>query len=261
MKRTPILLALSVLVPVSAARAAWTVDKERGSIHDGPIEIGIEPDPLHEGGIVLKKVWQAPKGDWSLDSLPRVEADTGLRPTAIEGSFAAWHYGLRSFALPDTVRSIGRAAFYSCENATNALALPSQLEELGRAAFMGCKNLRGDVAIPAGVRVVGMEAFYGCAGLTGLSFAPGSRLERIDTLAFKRCSGIRGTVDFSPCEALERIDPEAFIGCTPERAVFGEPFRRRVLQSRRRLARRRLRSNRKRSRRNLPIRSPPNSQP
>ena len=148
MKRTPILLALSVLVPVSAARAAWTVDKERGSIHDGPIEIGVEPDPLHEGGIVLKKVWQAPKGDWSLDSLPRVEADTGLRPTAIEGSFAAWHYGLRSFALPDTVRSIGRAAFYSCENATNALALPSQLEELGRAAFMGCRNLRGDVAIP-----------------------------------------------------------------------------------------------------------------
>ena len=231
MKRTPILLALSVLVPVSAARAAWTVDKERGSIHDGPIEIGVEPDAAHEGGIVLKKVWQAPKGDWSLDSLPRVEADTGLKPTTIEGSFAAWHYGLRSFALPDTVRSIGRAAFFSCENATNALALPSQLEELGRAAFMGCRNLGGDLVIPSGVRAIEMEAFYGCAGLTGLSFAPGSRLERIDTLAFKRCGGIRGTVDFSPCEDLARIGPEAFVDCAPERAVFGEPFKRRVAEA------------------------------
>ena len=220
--------AAALVLAAAPVRAAWTVDKERGSIHDGPIEIGIEPDPLHEGGIVLKKVWQAPKGDWSLDSLPRIEADTGLRPTAIEGSFAAWHYGLRSFALPDTVRSIGRAAFLSCENATNALVLPAQLETLGRAAFYCDAKLTGDLVIPSGVDAIEMEAFYGCSGLTGLSFAPGSRLQRIDTIAFKRCGGIRGTVDFSPCEALERIDPEAFIDCTPERAVFGEAFKRRV---------------------------------
>ena len=219
---------LPLLFLALPASAAWTVDAERGSIHDGPIEIGIEKDPAHEGGIVLKKVWQAPKGDWSLDSLPRVEADTGLRPTAIEENFAAWHYGLRSFALPDTVRSIGRAAFFSCENATNALVLPSQLEVLGRAAFYCDSKLAGNLVIPAGVRVVEMEAFYRCSGLTGLSFAPGSRLERIDTIAFKGCGGLRGTVDFSPCEALERIDPEAFIGCGPERAVFGEPFKRRL---------------------------------
>ena len=66
-------VAAALVLAAAPVRAAWTVDKERGSIHDGPIEIGIEPDPLHEGGIVLKKVWQAPKGDWSLDSLPRVE--------------------------------------------------------------------------------------------------------------------------------------------------------------------------------------------
>ena len=91
----PAAIAVAAALEPAAARAAWTVDRERGSIHDGPIEIGIEPDVAHEGGIVLKKVWQAPKGDWSLDALPRIEADTGLRPTAIEGSFAAWHYGLR----------------------------------------------------------------------------------------------------------------------------------------------------------------------
>ena len=172
MKTTAFLSALSAVFLAGAAHAAWTVDETRGSIHDGPVEIGIERDPVHEGGIVLKKVWQAPKGDWNLDSLPRIEADTGLKPTAIEGSFAAWHYGLRSFALPDTVRSIGRAAFFSCENATNALVLPAQLDTLGRAAFMGCKGLGGDLVIPAGVDVVEMEALYGCSGLTGLSFAP-----------------------------------------------------------------------------------------
>ena len=180
--------------------AAWTVDADNSAIHDGEIEITIGPDAAHDGGIVLKKVRQAPKGDWTLDSLPRIEADTGLRPTAIDGSFVAWNSGLRSFALPDTVRSIGRAAFFACENATNTLALPSNLETLGRAAFMGCKNLRGNLVIPAGVRVIEMEAFYGCSGLTGLAFTQGSRLKRIDTLAFKRCGGLRGTVDFSPCE-------------------------------------------------------------
>ncbi len=211
--------------------AAWTVDADNSAIHDGEIEITIGPDAAHDGGIVLKKVRQAPKGDWTLDSLPRIEADTGLRPTAIDGSFVAWNSGLRSFALPDTVRSIGRAAFFACENATNTLALPSNLETLGRAAFMGCKNLRGNLVIPAGVRVIEMETFYGCSGLTGLAFAQGSRLKHIDTLAFKRCGGLRGTVDFSPCEELERIDPEAFVGCGPERTVFGEPFKRRVADS------------------------------
>ena len=183
-KDTIRIISISLFFALAAGPvfAAWTVDADNGAIHDGEIEITIGPDAAHDGGIVLKKVRQAPKGDWTLDSLPRIEADTGLRPTAIDGSFVAWNSGLRSFALPDTVRSIGRAAFFACENATNA-------------------------------------------------FTQGSRLKRIDTLAFKRCGGLRGTVDFSPCEELERIDPEAFIGCGPERAVFGDSFKRRVADS------------------------------
>ena len=229
-----LMAGMASLGEISAAEpvfAAWTVDTDNSSIHNGEIEISIGPDAAHDGGIVLKKVHQAPKGDWNLDSLPRIEADTGFRPTAIDGGFSARHSRLRSFALPDTVQSIGRAAFFSCENATNTLVLPANLETLGRAAFMGCKSLGGNLVVPAGVRVIEMEAFYGCSGLTGLAFAHGSRLERIDTLAFKRCGGLRGTVDFSPCEALARIDPEAFIGCGPERAVFGDPFKRRVADS------------------------------
>ena len=194
-KDTIRIISISLFFALAAGPvfAAWTVDADNGAIHDGEIEITIGPDAAHDGGIVLKKVRQAPKGDWTLDSLPRIEADTGLRPTAIDGSFVAWNSGLRSFALPDTVRSIGRAAFFACENATNTLALPSNLETLGRAAFMGCKNLRGNLVIPAGVRVIEMETFYGCSGLTGLAFAQGSRLKHIDTLAFKRCGGLRGT--------------------------------------------------------------------
>ena len=201
-----LMAGMASLGEISAAEpvfAAWTVDTDNSSIHNGEIEISIGPDAAHDGGIVLKKVHQAPKGDWNLDSLPRIEADTGFRPTAIDGGFSARHSRLRSFALPDTVQSIGRAAFFSCENATNTLVLPANLETLGRAAFMGCKSLGGNLVVPAG----------------------------IDTLAFKRCGGLRGTVDFSPCEALARIDPEAFIGCGPERAVFGDPFRRRVADS------------------------------
>jgi len=137
------------------ARAAWTVDSEAHTLSDGAVVIRWADDPAHEGGVVLSKVLDAPKGDWNLDSLSRIEADTGLKPTTIGVDFAVWRKGLRSMTIPSTLREIKRSAF-------------------------------------------------------------------------KGCHSLRGTLDFSQCDDLERIDPEAFIGSRPERAVFGEAFRRRL---------------------------------
>ena len=66
-----LMAGMASLGEISAAEpvfAAWTVDTDNSSIHNGEIEISIGPDAAHDGGIVLKKVHQAPKGDWNLDS-------------------------------------------------------------------------------------------------------------------------------------------------------------------------------------------------
>ena len=225
----------------AGAEGAWTtgvLPSAQRTLSDGIVTIVYDDDAEHPGGIVLARVALHPEGDWTLDSMPDIEKETGLRPTAIGGGFAGRQGGLRSFAIPQTVRSIGNAAFSMCENATNTLALPAGLETIGRSAFYCDKGLSGDLTIPAGIERIEFETFYGCSGLKSLSFAPGSQLRTIGPISFKRCSGIEGTVDFSPCAELERIDPEAFLDnipgpadCTPDRVVFGEDYRRRVAES------------------------------
>jgi hypothetical protein len=222
------ILCIGLMIGSVCASAQWTVDREKKMLYNGGVEISYEADSEFAGGTILTAVKNHPSGDWTLDELPRIEQDTGLCPTAIGSGFAGRQKNLRSFLLPDSVRRIGRAAFFSCSNATNSLALPALLERLDRAAFFGCEKLSGDLVIPPHLTEIAPETFYGCGGIKSLAFAQGSKIERIEWLAFKRCWGLRGTVDFTPCTRLERIDPEAFISCTPERVIFGEEFKKRV---------------------------------
>ena len=229
----------ALVLAASSAEGKWAADPAAGCLRENGVVISYRPDSAHAQGIVLAKVKEHPAGVWTLDSLPRIEADTGLRPTAIGSSFITWNRDLRSFAIPGSVREIGPCAFQICGGATNALVLPEGLEKIGWGAFEGCAKLGGTLVIPAGVEMIDVGTFNGCAGLTGLVFAPGSRLKSIYRAspqspdgggAFENCGGIRGTVDFRPCADLESIEPEAFCGCHPDRVVFGEAFKRRVAE-------------------------------
>ena len=71
-----------------------------------------------------------------------------------------------SFAIPETVKSIGGNAFYNCKNLTT-ITLPSSLQTIGGFAFYGC-NWTGDVVLPSTVTLIG-NAVFGNTQITSIS--------------------------------------------------------------------------------------------
>lgn len=206
----------------------WSVNSVAGILKYGDIVISYEEDKKYSGGIALKKVINAPEGEWSLDSLPQIEADTGLVPTTIGCAFVAFDKSLISYSLPKSIRKIGSAAFFLCTTVKNVPNLPAELEEIGSAAFYYNEKADGALVIPAGVKVIERETFFWCANIKSIAFAEGSKLESIEERAFKRCTGARtGAVDFSVCANLKRIDPQAFMNVEPEFVIFGDAYNKR----------------------------------
>lgn len=59
--------------------------------------------------------------------------------------------------LPDSVVSIGRAAFYECNMAK--IKMSNTLEEIGEYAFSGCNNLKS-LLIPSSVTTIGVRCLF-----------------------------------------------------------------------------------------------------
>ena len=66
---------------------------------------------------------------------------------------------LSDFFFSDTVKEIGRSAFYGC--GFTRLELPEGLERIGDSAFLKCRNLEY-VRIPESVKTIEKWAFHGC---------------------------------------------------------------------------------------------------
>lgn len=172
---------------------------------------------------------------------------TEIKPYTFYGN------ALREIGIPDSVTSIGYAAFGGCL-ALKEVAIPnsvttmdsfafwlcSSLESvtLGRnltavpdRAFSGCAKLKS-IAIPAKVTSIGERAFYRCASLESVEFK-GDLVETIGDKAFYMCSLLKsvslpenvteiGNYAFYKCESmssiefndsLETIGDFAFYGC------------------------------------------------
>ena len=82
--------------------------------------------------------------------------------------------------VPDTVTSIGKAAFAGCYNLTS-LELSKNLEEIGEGAFIGCKGLV-EVALPDSVSRIEAFAFFDCDKLTSVAF--GGHIQTVGDQAF-----------------------------------------------------------------------------
>ena len=74
----------------------WVKNLTQSILENNGIVISFEDDKLYQGGIVLKKVISFPEGEWSLDSLAEIEADTGLIPTTLGPAFVAFNKTLVS---------------------------------------------------------------------------------------------------------------------------------------------------------------------
>lgn len=129
---------------------------------------------------------------------------------------------LRRVTIPDTVTTIGSAAFYGCRKLVSC-RLPAALVTVRSSAFASCASLT-DVRLPDTVRSLGGSAFSECTGLTNISLSSG--LTSISAWTFVNCTSLTEVVipegvtniaetAFSNCRSLSNLtlpDSLEFIG-------------------------------------------------
>ena len=123
---------------------------------------------------------------------------------------------LTSVTIPNSVTSIGNAAFQYCTSLTS-VTIPNSVTSIGVAAFLDCTSLTS-VTIPNSVSSIGVAAFGGCSSLTSVTI-PNSVTE-IDNWAFADCQNLRTIIDLNPTP--QQLDPSSF-GDVPSDAVVYIP--------------------------------------
>ena len=91
-----------------------------------------------------------------------------------------------TYAIPNSVTSIGDSAFDECDNLTS-INIPNSVTSIGDSAFDWCYNLT-NINIPNSVTSIGDFAFIGCYGLTNINI-PNS-VTSIGRGAFNACASI-----------------------------------------------------------------------
>ena len=112
-----------------------------------------------------------------------------------------------SYAIPDSVTSIGHDAFYNCISLTS-VTIPDSVTSIGKRAFSYCKSLTS-VTIPDSVTSIGESAFEGCTSLTSVTI-PDS-VTSIDWYAFEGCTSLTSV---TIPDSVTSIGGAAFAYCT-----------------------------------------------
>jgi hypothetical protein len=91
-----------------------------------------------------------------------------------------------SYTIPDSVTSIGVAAFADC-TAVTSVTIPDSVMSIGDYAFADCNNLIS-VTIPDSVTSIGEDAFSYCTSLTSITIP--ESVTSIGEYAFSNCSNL-----------------------------------------------------------------------
>lgn len=125
-------------------------------------------------------------GDYAFASCYKLaHVSLGSNVTSIGyGTFSG--SGLTNVALPDSLQTIGEAAFEYCSNLTS-VSIGKSLGSLANFAFDACTSLN-QVALSNGLGSIGVEAFGRCPRLASLTI-PGS-VTNVGATAFAGCTNL-----------------------------------------------------------------------
>lgn len=126
-------------------------------------------------------------------------------------------YPYDSYTVPEGVLEISGSAF--AQSKLKEIKIAETVTTIGQSAIRACNNLES-IEIPASVRVIENQAFCDSPALKTITFAEGSRLEKIGGSAFA------GSVSIEYIEipsTVKEIGDRAFDRCSSLRSVvFGE---------------------------------------
>ena len=111
-----------------------------------------------------------------------------------------------SLSLPQSLKSIGKKAFYLCSGLTSII-IPNSVETIGEAAFYQCCDL-ASVKLPDQLKSIASQLFRECSKLESVVIP--ENVERVCEMAFNSCDKLQ-SVAFPA--SLKAIDYDAFNGC------------------------------------------------
>ena len=118
---------------------------------------------------------------------------------------------LETVTLPDSITSIRREVFMSCES-LKSINIPNKVEYIAEYAFSGCKALES-IKLPDSMaghnNGLGWGVFYGCTSLKSVDL--GNGMESVEMESFKNCISLEKVTQGG---MVRVINTSAFEGCT-----------------------------------------------
>ena len=116
------------------------------------------------------------------------------------------HSGISSIEIPDSVRTIGSAAFIGCSG-LKSVEIPDKVSRIESQTFSMCSSLES-VKLPKNLKYIGMAAFGSCPSLKSIELPEG--LEAIASSALFTSALTEVTIPAS----TKTVDMRAFLGCS-----------------------------------------------
>ena len=148
------------------------------------VEIGQGPTKI---GANLFKGSNAIENFVAGEGLIEVSGEAFVSTVYDSNGFASSHrsnISLKRVVLPNSVKSIGKKAFYNCCSLTD-FSMPQSLTSLGESAFYGCSSLK-HIDLPKALKNIPLAAFKYCDALESVTFHDG--VKSIGDLAFEGCN-------------------------------------------------------------------------
>ena len=115
--------------------------------------------------------------------------------------------GLTEYTIPDSVTTIGYAAYLDCSSLTS-ITIPDSVTTIGSSAFSGCSSLTS-VTIPDSVTTIGSSAFSGCSSLTSVTIG-----DSVTTIGNNAFNGCKSHTSVTIPDSVTTIGMGAFYGCS-----------------------------------------------